>query len=264
MDALCLILPNDEVKICTLKNVLHVPDLTYNLLSVSRITDSGKLVKFPDNVCRVLTPNNDQIALASKVDKLYYLKCNILFNNKLFLSSKHENDEFIWHRRFAHLGFDNLRKLVTKQMASDLDFDTSLESKACENYCDGKISRKPFSSVETCQENSPLDMIHIDVCGKFNPKSIGGGQYFSTFIAHYSSYVWVYIWSEKSQVFEKFKESKALVEKQFDKNIKVIRSDNDGEYTSNEFQNFLKKEGIKQEKSLSKTNTRRPSCYKTN
>ena len=51
---------------------------------------------------------------------------------------------------------------------------------------------------------------------------------------------------KKDQTFTKFCEFKALVEKESGKNVKALRSDNGGEYVSNEFKNFSAAEGIKQ------------------
>jgi hypothetical protein len=39
----------------------------------------------------------------------------------------------------------------------------------------------------------------------------------------------------KDEVLEKFKEFKSLVENISERKIKILRSDNEGEYTSNEF-----------------------------
>jgi transposase InsO family protein len=49
----------------------------------------------------------------------------------------------------------------------------------------------------------------------------------------------------KGQVFKRFQEFKALMENQTGKKIKVFRSNNGGEYTSNEFNDFCAREGIK-------------------
>ena len=48
----------------------------------------------------------------------------------------------------------------------------------------------------------------------------------------------------KSETFDKFKEYKALVEKQLGKVIKMLRSDRGGEYLSGEFEDFLREERI--------------------
>ena len=49
------------------------------------------------------------------------------------------------------------------------------------------------------------------------------------------------------EVFEKFKKFKALVENLSEKKIKILRSDNEREFTSNEFKDFYKEVGIKRE-----------------
>ena len=48
----------------------------------------------------------------------------------------------------------------------------------------------------------------------------------------------------KSEVFENFKEYKSEVENQLGQSIKVLRSDRGGEYLSQEFQDYLKENGI--------------------
>jgi transposase InsO family protein len=51
----------------------------------------------------------------------------------------------------------------------------------------------------------------------------------------------------KDEVLGKFKEFKALVQNLSERKIKILRSDNGGEYTSNEFGNFCRYVGIKRE-----------------
>ena len=59
--------------------------------------------------------------------------------------------------------------------------------------------------------------------------------------------MWVYIIKQKEQVFEKFLEWKALVEKSTGRKLKALRTDNGGEYTSAEFEAYLRKEGVRHE-----------------
>jgi len=65
--------------------------------------------------------------------------------------------------------------------------------------------------------------------------SLGGAKYFVTFIDDFHRKVGVYLLKGKSKTFEAFKEFKQEVENEFGMKIKVLRSDNGGEYNSREF-----------------------------
>ena len=58
-------------------------------------------------------------------------------------------------------------------------------------------------------------------------------------------YVWVYFLKRKIQVFEKFIEWKKLVEKESGETLKILHTDNGGEFTSSEFEAYLKTEGVR-------------------
>jgi hypothetical protein len=77
--------------------------------------------------------------------------------------------------------------------------------------------------------------------------SISGYVYYVSFIDDYSRKTWVYLSKSKDEVFNKFKEFKALIENLFERKIKILGSDNGGEYTSKEFVNYCKDVGIKRE-----------------
>jgi hypothetical protein len=53
---------------------------------------------------------------------------------------------------------------------------------------------------------------------------------------------------KKSEVIEKYKEYKSLVEKKTEQKIKTVRSDNGTEYTSHYLKDFLKQEGCSRSK----------------
>ena len=62
-----------------------------------------------------------------------------------------------------------------------------------------------------------------------------------------------YSLKRKDHVFTQFLEWKALVEKSTGKRLKVLRTDNGGEFTSEEFKRYLKTEGIRHELTVPKT-----------
>ena len=74
-------------------------------------------------------------------------------------------------------------------------------------------------------------------------------EYYVIFIDDYSRKTWIYfLRSKKSEeVLKRFQEFKALVENQTGRRIRVLRSDNGGEYNSKEFDEFCRQEGIKRQ-----------------
>ena len=83
--------------------------------------------------------------------------------------------------------------------------------------------------------------------------SFSGYNYCVNFIDDYSKKTWIYFLKAKSKVFERFREFKILVENQTWKKIRVLRTDNEGEYTSNEFMEYCSAEGIKKKHTVPHT-----------
>ena len=63
--------------------------------------------------------------------------------------------------------------------------------------------------------------------------SLGKSVYYASFIYDFSRNTWIYFLRKKSEVFDRFKEFKALVENQTEKKIKVLRTDNGGDFCRN-------------------------------
>ena len=234
-----------------MEDVLHVPELSFNLISVTKASANGRRVVFTDEACRVFSASNTLIGVGKKVNKLYFLECDVNFAYTSRPSVT--NDNYLWHQRFCHLGYDNMKKLISQDMVCGLKCDFSCKLDFCEHCCNGKNRRKPFPSMSTQRDSVPLELIHSDVCGKLNPKSLGGAEYFVSFIDDYSRYCWIYMLKCKSEVFKVFREFKTMVENQYNAKIILFHSDNGGEFCSNEFECFFRENGIKQEKTVPKS-----------
>jgi len=112
-----------------------------------------------------------------------------------------------------------------------------------------KCCVQPFRQSES-RAKQILDLIHTDICGPFSTVSYGGARYFLTFIDDMSRYSFVYTIKSKEEVFERFKEFKAMVETQTSLKIKAIRSDNGTEFVNRTFDKFLKECGITRQLSV--------------
>ena len=81
-------------------------------------------------------------------------------------------------------------------------------------------------------------------------KSLGGSQYYVTFIGDSTKKVWVYFLKNKSDVFSVFKRWKKGVETQTGLKIKCLKSDTGGEYDSSQFKEFFSENRIKMIKTV--------------
>lgn len=187
---------------------------------------------------------------ATKVGNLYYLEhCQ---KSHVANATESTSKEKLWHRRYGHLGEQNLQRIAKNKLVDEFDFNVSKSIGFCESCVNGKHHRSSFPKSKS-KTSEPLEIVHFDVCGKMREKSLGGGEYFLTFTDDLTRYSWVYILKSKAEVFERFVEWKAHVERQSKHKLKILRTDNGGEYTSNQFQQYLKKLGIRHEKTVPKT-----------
>ena len=70
-------------------------------------------------------------------------------------------------------------------------------------------------------------------------------SYYVSFIDDYSRDLVIYLMSSKDQVFTKYKLYEAMMSRQQDVCVKTFFSDQGGEYTSKEFEDYLARKGTK-------------------
>ncbi|KAG8486393.1 hypothetical protein CXB51_019730 [Gossypium anomalum] len=154
-----------------------------------------------------------------------------------------KDESWLWHLRFGHLGFFDLKLLSKENMVNGLPKINPLDQ-LCEAWIKGKQHRQSFEAGKTRRARRPLEIVHSDIAGPFDIPSLGGNKYYATFIDDFSRKSWIYLLKTKSEAFDKFIEFKAMVEKQSGHFIKILRTDRGGEYTSKLFESFCKKHEI--------------------
>jgi len=111
-----------------------------------------------------------------------------------------------------------------------------------------KQTRNPFPLSENKAKNC-FDLIHYDIEGPYHVKSFSGVQYFLTILDDASQRVWVYLMTNKREALKLLIDFCAMVNMQFDANVKTIMSDNGAEFTSNPMRKFYREKGISHETS---------------
>jgi transposase InsO family protein len=235
-------------------NVVYVPNLSSNLLSVSSVSKSGFVTVFKDNVCGVFDQKDvniigEPLLQAFERNGTYVVNLEVKEANHALKSSL-SND--FWHLRFAHLGKNSLDALKMG-LVDGISNQTLADDGQCENCLKSRQVRASFPRGEANRANDLLEIIHSDVCQVTDGPTWENYNYFVTFIDDKTRYTIIALLKTKDQVHEKFKEYKTLVEKQTGYDIKILRSDNGGEYISHEWAVYLKGEGILRQLSIPKT-----------
>ena len=116
----------------------------------------------------------------------------------------------------------------------------------CEDCVKGTIPWKHLA-IPQHPATPVLERIHSNVCGPTEVMSLGCKRYFVLFTDEYTRYITGYFMQQKSEVFNYFKEYCASVERLTREKVKALCTDGGGKYQGNQFQEYLRKHGIKSE-----------------
>ena len=83
-----------------------------------------------------------------------------------------------------------------------------------------------------------FDLIHVDIWGPLSIPSTSGHKYFLTIVDDHTRFTWLYFLKHKSEASIHLQNFVALIETQFDKRVKSIRSDNGLEFQMSQFYAF--------------------------
>ncbi|CAI7874675.1 unnamed protein product [Closterium sp. NIES-53] len=216
-------------------NVLYVPGVQANLLSAGPLKDSG--VQFHDNGSETILVSTEG-AVLGRVRYTGRVLCTDL--RPCSLPSLAD----IWHARLAHAGMDTIKRTTAHGATSRLEITSSSGADlVCVSCVGGKLVRHTFPDQGSEPENA-LDAVHINICGPFRVAAKDGSRYFLLLKDRKTRFMWTYNLTQKSDALEKFETWLAMVERQSELTVKMIRSDLGGEFLGGDFTAFLDKHGI--------------------
>lgn len=240
--------PGGETK--TISDIKYVPNLSVNLLSVKSLVSKGYCVYFSTNGCQIIDQEKSHIkgepvATASLHEGLY--KLDIFEEQANLVKSGSVDRQLLWHRRLGHLNYYSMN-LLKNELATGMAYHENKELKPCISCIKGKQARQPFPYNKTKElAKNKLDLIHSDLAGPMEMESYGGKKYLFTLIDDCTRKVFGYFLKSKDEVPDIFAEFCIMVQNQADRKIKVLRSDNGGEYCNDRFKKILRDYGIRHE-----------------
>ncbi|KAL7278120.1 hypothetical protein ACG7TL_008091 [Trametes sanguinea] len=233
-----------------LHDVLHVPALASNLLSVFHLTrEKGYTVELCAS--RVLFYHQGQLRFEASVNEhnVGYLLGRTVPQAKhaLSASSTCEEDESLWHQRCSHVNLDDLRSVVKKGLVSGLVLRSKRKpDPICEPCLAGKLNRHSIPRFAS-RKHTPIALVHTDLKGPLPMPTPEGHVYWMTFVCDATRFWVVAYLKRKSDAFAAFQAYKAYAENCLGLRIKATRDDKGGEYIGREYNDFCAQHGIQRQ-----------------
>jgi len=146
-----------ETENCILNDVLFVPELSQNLLSVSAIVKNGGKVDFARNKAEIKKYGKTFVAYKTK-QGLWAVAFGKPVRQHALLT-KNQEIAYEWHRKLGHLGAKNMMRLMKQSDGMKLTREEIEEAtKKCEICARAKQVRTPFGKART-RATRPLELI---------------------------------------------------------------------------------------------------------
>ena len=228
-----------------LVNILHVPDIQKNLLSIFRLTnDNSVFVEFHATYCIVTDEITGRPLHRGTVKDGLYLLAQAR-PPEVNIGERIGVD--LWHHHLRHPKMRLLQSVISTYGLPMLSVSKTLSCDAC---LSSKSHHLPYSK-STHQTSRALKIIHSDLWGPSPIISHLGNWYYVLFIDDFTRYTWLYPLKLKSNVLSVFTDFQLRVEKQFSQKILSLQSDWGGKFQGRS--KHLTQQGISHRVSCSHT-----------
>lgn len=197
-------------------------------------------MKVLDNVRDVVA---DVVLVGEKKDSLFAISVGEAYVKK----TSQTDSATTWHARLGHLGYQMLQQISSNKLLDGLPTHKNIhEDVICQGCQYGKSHRLPFKSSSN-RRSGLFELVHTDLMGPTKTPSYSGYHYVMVLVGDPSRYTWVHFLKEKSEALLKFVEFNSTINKEFGQKIKCLRSDNGGEFMSDDFFQYCDNNGIQRQ-----------------
>lgn len=221
-----------------ISNCLYVPSLSCKLLSISHVTkELNCTVLMHPHFCLLQDIRTKEIiGRGTERGGLYYVDEVARLGSAMLAHGTVDRQWWLWHRRLGHPSAGYLQLLFPK-LPKHSDFK-------CQTCILSKSHRQTFRPTNT-KVDEPFSLVHSDVWGPA-PNSGNNKSYnfFLLFVDDCTRMTWVYLLKQKAEVYQKFTHFYNMVQTQFQKQLRILRCDNGGEFINHSMQSFFREKGL--------------------
>jgi transposase InsO family protein len=233
-----------------LYNVAYVPNAN-NILSVNKLVCNKYKVDMNNDCATIISiETKKQLCEANWINNCYkvvaYLHCYGRSTARALCMHTSSDNSILWHQRLGHINYQYINKMQRLNAVIGLDNPIVEPLTECSDCIHGKMQRKRYLYAEN-RATRPLELIHSDI-GQFDKHS-NYCKYYITFIDDYSRYCWIYIVNSTNNFLNYWKQFQNMVERQYPTyKISALRSDNGVQYINDDMREYLKAQGIREER----------------
>ncbi len=233
--------------ILELTDVLYVPDNRHNLLSLGRWDRDGRYYTGHQGQLTLFTKEGRGMMRGTKIaNNLYKMQLKYMPKPQTpqfsFTASEPPKSWETWHKRFGHIGYKGLQRLLDENLVEGFTVDKQSPKPDCAACTEAKQSEKPFG-ISTRQTTKPGELTHIDVWGKYDVTSINGHQYFVLMIDDATRHIMVEFLKTKDQAAQKVKDYLTYL-RTHEKMPCAIRTDRGREFLNEYLKTWCQSQGI--------------------
>jgi hypothetical protein len=209
-----------------LKQVLHVPHTSKNLVSIRRLTyDNNVSIEFHPFSFLIKDRATRKIIMRGRCHRGLYPLPSLEHSSSRCVLSVTKPLVSRWHGRMGHPSYATVHKVL---ISNNLGFSRKSNNGVC-NACQQATSHQlPFPKSVSIS-TAPLELVFLDVWGPA-PSLVGRKSYYVSFIDDFSTFTWIYLLRHKFEVLEKFHLFQQHVEHLLNRKIVAIQTDWGGEY----------------------------------
>jgi transposase InsO family protein len=232
-----------------LTGVYYILALRNSIISLGQLDESGSRVEIKDGVMKIWDRHRRLLTKVTRgTNRLYVL--NVQVAQPLCFAARRDDEAWQWHERFGHLYFEALKWLSAKGMVRGLSsFDH------VKQFCDVCVLTKqrwlPFPQQSSFRANEWLELVHGDLCGLVTPATPEGRRYFLLLVDNLSRYMWVVVLGSKGEAADAIRRAQAAAKAECIRKLRVLHTDNGGEFTVAEFTSYCTDEGVQRHYSVS-------------
>ena len=227
-----------------LQGVYFIPALRNSIMSLGQLDEGGSKVEINHGVLHILDPRGRLLAKVNRGPRRLFV-LHLDAAQPICLAARKDNIDWLWHERFGHLNFEALHQLGQHSMARGLPL-----IKHAEQVSDTCVVTKQRRRTFPQKAENPLELVHDDLCGPVTPATPGGRRYFLLMVDDASRYMWVALLPTKDVAADAVKLIKAEAEKESGHVLKVLHTDNGGEFTVAEFADYCTGKSVRPSTSL--------------